>query len=136
MTRGAPWVLGAIAVAAVGAAWAAALERPFLGASRDMDEARGLTGGDPARGRFALDAYGCGTCHTIPGVPEARGLVGPPLTHFANRLYVAGAAPNTPDNLVAWIEGPRRLAPETAMPDLGVGQFDARDIAAYLYTLK
>jgi cytochrome c2 len=35
-----------------------------------------------------------------------------------------------------WIRHPRNISPHTAMPDTGVTVTDARDIAAYLYTLR
>ena len=93
------------------------------------------TGGDPERGRAALVSYGCITCHTIPGVPGGDGLVGPPLTNWADRVYVGGYLTNTPDHLIAWIQNPQAVAPGNAMPNLGVSDSDARNIAAYLYTL-
>ena len=98
--------------------------------------ASAMTGGDPARGADALSAYGCVTCHTIPGIREARGLVGPPLTSIASRVYLAGRLPNTPDNIEKWIQHPRSVDEKTAMPDTGVTDADVRDIAAYLYTLR
>ena len=94
-----------------------------------------MASGDPTRGREALRTYGCVTCHTIPGVPNAAGAVGPPLTQLARRAYVAGA-PNDPDHLVRFIAHPRQERPGTPMPELGVSDHDARDIAAYLYTLR
>jgi hypothetical protein len=33
-----------------------------------------------------------------------------------------------------WIRDPQHVAPGTAMPDLRVGEGDARDITAFLYT--
>ncbi len=95
-----------------------------------------LSGGKPEHGPGKIQYYGCGSCHTIPGVVGANALVGPPLTGIANRVYIAGVLPNTPDNLVRWIEHPRRIDEKTAMPDLNVSQSDARDIAAYLLTLQ
>lgn len=106
------------------------------GGAEEGPEARGLsaaTRGHPARGARAILGYGCGACHVIPGVREARGMVGPPLSDFARRAYVAGRVPNTPDNLIAWIRRPDSLEPGTVMPSLGVSEQDARDIAAYLY---
>jgi cytochrome c len=98
---------------------------------------RGLTGGgDVDRGRAALRKYGCSSCHTIPGVLGANGLVGPPLTSMGGRAYLAGALPNTPENLVRWIRHPQQIRPPNAMPDLGVTEQDGRDMAAYLYTLQ
>jgi putative membrane protein len=98
--------------------------------------AAAMTGGDPQQGSRALSRYGCVTCHTIPGIREARGQVGPPLTEIAARVYLAGHLPNTPDNMVRWIQHPREVEPHTAMPDAGVTDTDARHIAAYLYTLR
>lgn len=95
-----------------------------------------VEGGDAARGRRALAAYGCGSCHLIPGVEAARGLVGPPLDQFARRTFIAGEVPNTPDYLVRWIMVPQSIEPGTAMPNLGVTEGQARDMAAYLYTLR
>jgi cytochrome c len=92
-----------------------------------------ITGGDAVAGKAAIGKFGCGSCHVIPGVERARGLVGPPLIDFAWRAYIAGRAPNTPRNLEAWIRLPDSVEPGTAMPTLGVSEQEARDIAAYLY---
>jgi putative membrane protein len=97
--------------------------------------ANAMTGGDATRGPDAIRRYGCATCHTIPGVPGAIGSIGPPLAQVARRSYVAGS-PNAPEHLVAWLQHPRRVRPGTPMPEMGVTERDARDIAAYLYTLK
>ncbi|MEX2672943.1 MAG: c-type cytochrome [Phycisphaeraceae bacterium] len=89
--------------------------------------------GDVQRGRAAIIAHGCGACHTIPGIREARGRVGPQLIRFRDQTYIAGRLPNTPDQLLAWIQNPRDLVPGTAMPNLGVSEAEARDIVTYLY---
>ena len=99
-------------------------------------EAAAMTGGDPARGPAIMRKYGCQTCHTIPGVVGADGLVGPPLAGIANRSYIAGVLPNAPDNMLRWIRDPKAVDPLTAMPNTGVTPSDARHIAAYLYTLR
>ena len=91
--------------------------------------------GNPAMGRLAIERYGCGTCHSIPGARGADGTVGPPLDRFGRRGYIAGQLPNSGPNLIRWIQHPQQVEPGTAMPDLGVGDVDARDIAAYLFTL-
>jgi putative membrane protein len=95
-----------------------------------------VTGGEPARGKTAITKYGCGSCHTIAGIANARGLVGPPLTGIAARMYVAGVLPNTPDNIVRWIRNPKAVDEKTLMPALDVSDQDAIDIAAYLYSTK
>lgn len=102
----------------------------------DEREAMQLTqGGRPGMGRRWMEIYGCGGCHVVPGVPGARGRVGPPLDNVAARLFVAGVTENKPDNLIAWIQDPQRVDSSTAMPKTGVTERQARDIAAYLYTL-
>ncbi|HEY1464819.1 MAG TPA: hypothetical protein VGF44_15490 [Terriglobales bacterium] len=93
-------------------------------------------GGDAHAGRVEIRKYGCETCHTIPGVPGAHGLVGPPLTGIGNRSYIAGELPNTPANLMHWIQHPHSVEVHTLMPEMGVTENDSRDITAYLYTLR
>jgi len=98
--------------------------------------AAAMTKGNPQRGRAAITRYGCAACHTIPGISGADALVGPPLSKMGSRSYIAGVLPNTPDNMIRWIENPPQIDHLTAMPNLGVTDGDARDIAGYLYTLK
>ena len=102
---------------------------------QSFQDAAALTGGNPHAGREKARDYGCGTCHTIPGVPGAAALVGPPLGGIAGRMYIAGVLTNTPDHMVRWIMDPPAVDSATAMPNVGVSERDARDIAAYLYTL-
>lgn len=103
----------------------------------EVKRAATLTGGGDARlGRTEIRKYGCITCHEISGVPGARGLIGPRLDGIGQRYYIAGELPNTPGNLMLWIEHPRQVEPHTAMPEMGVTEQDSRDIAAYLYTLR
>lgn len=92
--------------------------------------------GDAHHGKQLIRSYGCGGCHMIPGVRDARGKVGPPLLYLSERTMIAGELPNTPANLTHWIQHPKEVEPKTAMPELGVTRKDADDIAAYLYTLK
>ncbi|HVV65939.1 MAG TPA: cytochrome c oxidase assembly protein [Rhizomicrobium sp.] len=92
--------------------------------------------GDAARGAGLIGYYGCGACHSIPGIAGADAMVGPPLDHFARRVYIAGVLRNTPDNLALWIHDPQAVIPGNVMPIMGVDKRDARDIAAYLYTLR
>ncbi len=100
------------------------------------NEAAAMTGGDPRRGAVLIRTYGCSSCHVVPGVPGAVGTAGPPLSRMASRSFVAGRLAHTPGNLVRWIRAPRSVDPQTAMPDLGVSEQEARDIAAYLETLR
>jgi cytochrome c1 len=95
-----------------------------------------VPGGNPQAGAQLIEDYRCGVCHTIPGIKGADGLVGPPLILFARRTYVGGEVPNTPPNLIHWIMDPSSIEPGTAMPTLGLSEQQARDVAAYLYTLR
>ena len=90
---------------------------------------------DPARGKRAVQQHLCITCHEIPGVVGSNAPVGPPLTGMAKRAVIAGVLPNTPENLVRWLRAPQEVSPHNAMPDLGLTERDARDIAAFLRTL-
>jgi cytochrome c2 len=99
------------------------------------EQAARLTGGNPAHGEEWLIRFGCTSCHTIPGLQRADGLVGPDLGQFSRRLYIAGRLENSPDNLTRWIVDPRAVDPRTAMPRTGISKNEARDIAAYLYAM-
>ena len=91
--------------------------------------------GDAARGKQIYATSACVGCHTITGV--STGVLGPPLTHFGSRRTVAaGMWPNTPDNVAAWIKDPQGLKPGVKMPNLGLTDEQAKDVAAYLSALK
>ncbi len=94
------------------------------------------TGGDAHRGKAVIVQFRCGACHVIPHIEGARGQVGPPLTQFGLRTFVGGEVANTPPNLVKWLMSPPSIEPGTAMPNLGLTEQQARDAAAYLYTLR
>lgn len=97
---------------------------------------RSPAGGDAENGRLLLRQFGCGACHRIPGVAAAQGNVGPPLGGVAQRVYLGGVLPNTPANMIRWIRDPQAFEPGTAMPDLQVGEDQARDMVAYLQGLR
>jgi cytochrome c2 len=131
-----PLTRRAVAVSAVLALLAVAAVTVFGLLVRDRYEPPfRLANANAQRGEKALGAYGCIHCHTIPGVHGADATVGPPLDRWADRGYVGGTLPNTPRNLVRWITAPQSVVPGNAMPDLGVPEPAARDIAAYLYSL-
>jgi cytochrome c2 len=99
-------------------------------------EAVRLTGGNPERGHRLVGYYGCNACHTITDVAGPRGKAGPPLDGIAERGFLAGELPNTSENMQRWIREPHSVEPKTAMPDMGVTEQDAKDITAFLYTLR
>jgi len=109
----------------------------LAGCSEDQDAlALPAATGNADRGSALIGDYGCGTCHTIPGIDGADGLVGPPLTSMGRRVYVAGLLRNTETNLIRWIMNPQAIVPGNAMPDMGLTEDEARDVAAYLLSLR
>ena len=116
---------------------AAALAACHSASARERaEEAAALTGGDPSRAPALMRRYGCAGCHVIPGVDGATGLVGPPLAGIASRSYIGGVLTNDPQHMIRWILDPKAVDSLTAMPVTGVSEGEARDIAAYLYTLR
>ncbi len=133
MPRGVVLLASLLLLTLIGIAAVAGLLR-----SNASDPTRTLavtTGGDPVRGKETIRQNGCPICHTIRGIADANGRIGPPLEHLADRVYIAGVLPNTPDNLVAWIRDSPGIDPLTAMPASGLSEPEARDVAAYLYAL-
>lgn len=108
---------------------------PLGGCAERTDRPRQLAGADAAKGLKVIERVGCGACHVIPGVDWPQGRVGGPLDGFGTRPLIAGSLPNQPDVLVRWIVDAPSLAPATAMPPQPLTQDQARDVAAYLYTL-
>ncbi len=108
---------------------------PFEEAPTDERE---VLGGNAERGRDIItrNEYGCVACHAIPGAGYREGIVGPPLSGLGKRSLIAGQLPNTPENLVGFIYDPPSLVPQTGMPDVRITLGEARDVAAYLYTLE
>jgi cytochrome c2 len=94
--------------------------------------------GDVAQGRalVANGRFGCAACHAIPGVDSPKGVAGPPLHGMASRAFIAGQLPNKPDVLVGFLRDPPAFVASTGMPNVGLTAGQARDIAAYLYTLE
>ena len=92
-------------------------------------------GGESDSGRELIHAYGCGSCHVIPGVRGATGQIGPSLEGLSARMYLAGQLPNTRENLTRWIRAPQSIEGGTAMPNMNVSEKDARAMVAYLSTL-
>ena len=94
-----------------------------------------VAGGDADRGRRLITQFQCSACHVIPGIAGVRGEAGPSLAAFGRRSYIAGRIPNQPDRLMQWLADPPAMKPGTLMPGMGLSAQDARDMAAYLYTL-
>lgn len=116
---------------------AAALLLSFAAGCNSTSKAVRATGGDPAKGHDVLAHYGCTACHSIPGLSQTGDVTGPSLAHVGSAITLAdGQVKNTPENLVEWIQAPARLKPSTSMPSMNVNEKDARNIAAFLCTLR
>lgn len=85
------------------------------------------------RGLAAIERTGCGSCHEIPGLDWPAGRLGPSLRGFDDVGLIAGALPNRPDVLAAFIRNAPEVKPGSTMPPLPVSPQEAEDIAAYLY---
>jgi cytochrome c oxidase subunit 2 len=78
----------------------------------------------------------CALCHSVAG-SDARGTVGPTLSHLASRRTIAaGSLANTPDNLARWIANPSAIKPGVRMPAEPLTQPELRALVTYLETLK
>lgn len=97
---------------------------------------REIVGADPARGLEIAGKVGCAACHETPGIAWPRGETGPSLDGFGDSPLIAGRFPNQPDQLVRWVRDAPSMAPETAMPATPITEAEARDVAAWLYTLQ
>jgi cytochrome c oxidase subunit 2 len=102
-------------------------------------DAAQLGSGDPLRGEKAfLNVKNlCITCHRIEGYKEAVGVTGPNLTYFGSRTTIgAGALPNTPENLKAWIHNPGAIKSgnqmATVIKEGMISDQDLNDIVAFL----
>ncbi len=87
-------------------------------------------------GREVFFSTSCVNCHAINGT-LARGTFGPDLTHLMSRdTLAAGAAPNTPETLRAWVRDPQTLKEGCLMPNMQLADTELDHLVAYLLSLK
>ena len=87
-------------------------------------------------GRDVFTSLACINCHTVRGT-SANGVFGPDLTHLMSRTTLgAGVAPNTRENLRAWVRDPATLKPGALMPAMQVSGEQLDRLVAYLVTLR
>lgn len=84
------------------------------------------------RGRAAIERVQCGACHEIPGIDWPRGRLGPSLTGRNEDGLIAGALPNTPENLARFVRNAPAAKPGSTMPPMPLSPEEAHDVAAYL----
>ncbi|MDI6838068.1 MAG: c-type cytochrome, partial [Rhizobiaceae bacterium] len=92
---------------------------------------------DHATGRALFISVGCAACHAIRGT-NARGTIGPDLTHVgARRSLAAATLENDVPAFVRWIRDGQHLKPENRMPAYGIFTDDElRQLATYLDDLR
>lgn len=100
------------------------------------DEPRTLAGADPARGLAVIERAGCAACHAVPGVRWPVGATAASLDRFGTSPLISGRLPNQPETLARFVRNAPSLDPATAMPPMPMTEAEARDVAAYLYTLR
>jgi cytochrome c oxidase subunit II len=87
-------------------------------------------------GRQIFETTACLNCHAVSGT-VADGHFGPDLTHLMSRDTIAsGAAPNTHENLRAWIQSPDSIKPGSLMPAMQMNDHDLDALTKYLETLR
>jgi cytochrome c oxidase subunit 2 len=106
--------------------------------ARWVTEQKALAAGDPqvAAGKLVFERTACINCHTLNNT-NGDGRFGPDLTHLMSReTLAAGAMPNTPANLRAWIAKPDQFKPGVLMPAMNLSDAELDQLVAYLVTLK
>ncbi|AZO00877.1 cytochrome c oxidase subunit II [Mesorhizobium sp. M9A.F.Ca.ET.002.03.1.2] len=105
--------------------------RSWLTAQAIPAESAGASGG------ALFLRHGCGSCHFVAGT-DARGLIGPDLSHVGSRATVgAGILPNTEDAIARFIARPELIKPGSRMPAFDMlPPEDIRAIATWLRGLQ
>jgi cytochrome c oxidase subunit 2 len=118
------------------------LLRVYVHSREDFDrwvaeqQASSATRTEVAEGRRVFETVACLNCHTVRGT-VGNGLYGPDLTHLMSRETIAaGAVPNTPEHLRAWVHDPNALKPGALMPAMQLDDRRLDALVAYLLTLR
>jgi cytochrome c len=102
----------------------------------DYDHGKRMTGGDPEAGKQAIVMHDCSSCHVIPGIEGDVDVQGPSLSRWSTRSSIVNEWPNSPVNLEKWLRSSEELRPGTTMKLMNMNVKEARDIAAYLFSLN
>jgi cytochrome c oxidase subunit 2 len=109
--------------------------RTFL--ARESGEARPPLTEQQRDGQRLFLAAGCGACHSVRG-SEARGSIGPDLTHFGGRRTLgAGVFPMNRGSIVAFVANAPEVKPGSRMPSFAaLSGPELNALAAYLEGLE
>ncbi len=87
-------------------------------------------------GKALFISKACTGCHTIKGIPEAQGKVGPELTNQASNSLIVGVSANTEENLKKYLKDPAAVKPGALMPNQYLTDSEIEVLVAFLRTLK
>ena len=87
-------------------------------------------------GKTLFISKACIGCHTIQGMPEAQGTVGPELTHQASNSMIVDVLPNTEENLLKYLKDPAAVKSGALMPPPNLTDGEIEALIAFLRTLK
>lgn len=97
--------------------------------------ARGeVRGGDARRGRTVFETAGCLACHVVGEHTQVRKERGTSYD-IAPELSRVGSKVNA-DWVYDWLRNPRHYNPSTRMPSMRATDAEARDLVAYLMSLR
>jgi cytochrome c oxidase subunit 2 len=125
-------------------------------APQQLTPASGFTSSQVVAGAKLYQYYSCQSCHYIKGVPgNPNGIAGnirnvpssnhsqpsvdyaPDLTHVGSRSILAsGAINNTPSEMEQWLLNPDKIKNGVHMPNFQLSTIQARNLTAYLESLK
>jgi cytochrome c2 len=82
-----------------------------------------------------MRAKGCTACHIIPGIPEAKGTMGPTLKDIGNRKrIVARTLSNNEKNMRRWLKNPKKVRSGTMMPNVGLSDAEIDALVAHFFS--
>jgi cytochrome c2 len=122
--------------ATITALWLILLCTSIVACDGPPDRTSTLGDADSTKGRQLVASKGCVACHTFPDVEWPRGGLGPSLQNFGRQGLIAGRLPNQPGVLMEFVRNAPMLVTGTAMPTILMTDQEARDVTAYLLTLK
>lgn len=108
---------------------------------RTLQPAAGYTSSEVRAGASLFTYYACASCHYLRGVngtgTQPSVDYAPNLTHIGSRsLLAAGAVSNTPAHMEQWLLNPDTVKPGVHMPNFQLSEAQARDLSAYLESLR
>jgi cytochrome c1 len=94
----------------------------------DLLDAQALSRAAAARGKeLFYTKYGCQSCH-IANYKTDKGYIGPPLAATGDRRPAVW--------VYTWLKNPQKVEPNTLMPNPNLSDAEARDLTAFLMSLK